>query len=256
MRISVITISYNAEDVIADTIQSVIEQNFSDYEYIFVDGGSKDKTNNIIDSYVEVLRKKNIPITHISEPDKGISDAFNKGVINANGEIIAILNAADIMLPGTLKYISENFPETIDVLYGNIIWNNENRNLSYVRESKPVSELDGLKYNMIIMHPAAYIKASAYKKYGVYDTSFKYAMDTELLYKMYKNRARFEYIDREFAIVQAGGVSDSYLIDGLKELSRIPLSYGDSKIKVYFLLTKKLLFHKLAHFYRFVLMKK
>lgn len=255
MKFSVITISFNAADVIEKTIKSVMRQDYHDYEYIFVDGASKDETNKIIELHKEPLAKLGIPVTHISEPDRGISDGFAKGVRLARGEIVVILNAADEMLPGTLAFLAKEFDEKTDVLYGNIIWHDDQRGLEYIKKSKPPERLDELKYTMVVKHPATYIKRSAYEKYGNYNPEFKYAMDTELLLRMYRQGAIFKYVDREFTYFQAGGASDTHLIDGMKETARIAKAAGESDLKIAVCLSYKFIRHKLAHFIRFNFMK-
>lgn len=255
MKFSVITISFNAASVIGKTIESVLKQDYCDYEYIFVDGASRDETNSIIDSYKHKFNEKGVSVTHISEPDKGISDGFAKGVRLAKGEIVIILNAADEMLPRTMSIIEGQFDDGIDVLYGNIIWHDEARGIEYVKKSKSPEHLEQLKYTMVVKHPATYIKKTAYTKYGNYDPNFKYAMDTELLLRMYKQGAKFKYIDHEFTFFQAGGASDTHLIDGLKEAAKIAKEAGENNLQIAFHLGCKYLHHKLAHFIRFNFMK-
>lgn len=255
MKFSIITISFNTDKVIAKTIESVLRQNFYDYEYIFVDGASKDDTNTVIDSYKSAFEDKGITIQHISEIDRGISDGFAKGVNLAQGEIVVILNAADEMLPGTLEFLNDNFSPDTDVLYGNIIWHDEARNIEYIKKSKTPDHLNELKYTMVVKHPATYIKKSAYEKYGNYELEYRYAMDTELLLRMYMGGARFKYIDREFTFFQAGGASDTHLIDGMRETARIAAKYGENKGQIIYHLGKKYIHHKLAHFIRFTFRK-
>lgn len=255
MKFSVITISFNAALVIGKTIESVLTQDYLDYEYIFVDGASRDDTNSIIDSYKPQFEEKAIAVTHVSEPDKGISDGFAKGVRLAKGEIVIILNAADEMLPGTMSFLAEQFDDSTDVLYGNIIWHDELRGIEYIKKSKSPEHLDQLKYTMVVKHPATYIKKTAYEKYGNYDPHFKYAMDTELLLRMYKKGAKFKYIDHEFTFFQAGGASDTHLIDGLKEAAKIAKEAGENNLQIAFHLGYKYIHHKLAHFIRFNFMK-
>lgn len=255
MKFSVITISFNAALVIGKTIESVLRQDYFDYEYIFVDGASRDETNSIIDSYKPQFKEKAIAVTHISESDKGISDGFAKGVRLAKGEIVIILNAADEMLPGTMSLLAEQFDDSTDVLYGNIIWHDEIRGIEYIKKSKSPEYLNQLKYTMVIKHPATYIKKTAYEKYGNYDPNFKYAMDTELLLRMYKQGAKFKYIDHEFTYFQAGGASDTHLIDGLKEAAKIAKEAGENNLQIAFHLGYKYIHHKLAHFIRFNFMR-
>lgn len=102
MKISIITITYNSEKTLEDTIQSVARQNYPDLEYIIVDGGSKDATLDIVKKYSNVVTK------WISEPDKGISDAFNKGIKIASGELIGIINSDDTQAPVAMAYRLNN----------------------------------------------------------------------------------------------------------------------------------------------------
>ena len=100
MKISIITITYNSEKTLENTIKSVIGQNYDDLEYIIIDGGSKDGTLKIAEQY-----KKYISVI-VSEPDNGISDAFNKGISHATGELIGIINSDDMLADGALKTIA------------------------------------------------------------------------------------------------------------------------------------------------------
>ena len=92
MKLSIITVSFNAENCIKKTIKSVLNQIEPVYEYIIIDGASTDKTYNIICSYGEAFKNKGIKYIHCSEPDKGISDAFNKGIKKATGDLVGIIN--------------------------------------------------------------------------------------------------------------------------------------------------------------------
>ena len=115
MKFSIVTICYNSEETIEETIQSVIMQDYSDYEYIIVDGASTDNTLQIVNKYRGSISKC------ISEADKGISDAFNKGIELAEGEYITFLNSDDIMLPGTLSYVSKALNKNTDIIFGNVL---------------------------------------------------------------------------------------------------------------------------------------
>ena len=101
-KISIITISFNSDKTLEDTINSVISQDYPNLEYLIVDGGSKDRTLDIVDKY-----RDKIDVV-VSEPDKGISDAFNKGIQLATGEIIGIINSDDLLMPGALQEISDH----------------------------------------------------------------------------------------------------------------------------------------------------
>ena len=96
-KVSIITVSYNAEKMISETILSVLSQTYCDYEYIFIDGNSSDKTVEVIGKYKQCFEGKNVDYLLISEPDKGIYDAMNKGTALAKGEWILMLNAGDML---------------------------------------------------------------------------------------------------------------------------------------------------------------
>lgn len=248
-KFSVITISLNAEKIIQRTIDSVIKQNFSDMEYIFVDGGSMDATNEIINKYEEKLCLLGIAAKHISEYDKGISEALNKGIMCAEGEIIVILNADDELIEGTMKRISEEMDNDVDIIYGNCLWIDETHKLQYVRKSK--ANLSKLMYQMDIMHPATFIRKKMYNRHGLYDISYKFCMDEELLVRMQRGGARFRYVDYEFSIMKAGGVSDKDVWPVILEGTRIPLQYNKSEFYVMIRARIKYVRHHLAHIVRF-----
>lgn len=229
-RFSIITISFNAEECIGRTIESVLNQDYDNIEYLFIDGGSNDSTNKIIEEYKEKFYKKGINIKHLSEPDKGISDAFNKGINIAEGEIIVILNADDELVPGALEEIDKEFTEDIDILYGNAIWEDIENN--YKKVKKAGTNISQLLYKMILIHPATFVKKSAYDKNGVFNLSYKFCMDKELLYRMYKAGAKFKYVDKELALMKAGGISDKNTVKVIKEGERMAIEYGANQLKV------------------------
>lgn len=198
-KISIITISYNSEKTIEETILSVINQKYSNFEYIIIDGGSKDNTLSIVNKYKSSITKV------ISEPDNGICDAFNKGLRECSGEIIGIINSDDILnidTLATLNNVLEKYPN-YDIYYGNgIIFDSKN---NYVY--KPKNDIhDILKY-MFICHPATFVKKECYERFGNFDINYKCAMDFELLSRMYLKGAKFKYFDYECTWYRLGGVS-------------------------------------------------
>lgn len=189
MKISIITITYNSEKTIEETILSIINQNYQNIEYIIIDGGSKDNTLNIINKYKTKISKV------ISEPDNGISDAFNKGIREATGDIIGIINSDDILNIDTLNELNniiEKEPD-YDVYYGNGIIFDDRRNHVY----KPNNKIEDILKYMFICHPATFVKKSAYERYGMFNVKYKCAMDFELLSRMYLEGAKFKYFDYE-----------------------------------------------------------
>ncbi|MDT8427055.1 MAG: glycosyltransferase family 2 protein, partial [Methyloprofundus sp.] len=171
--ISVITVVFNGEQYLEQTINSVIGQTYDNVEYIIIDGGSTDGTLDIIRRYEGAIDY------WVSEGDEGISDAFNKGITLCSGEMIGIINADDWYEKKALLTIKEYIGKA-DVLYGDM-------NLLDDEEIKVTPKIDykDLKQNMTICHPSCFINSSVYKKRFIYNTDFNYAMDYELLLKLY-----------------------------------------------------------------------
>lgn len=121
-KISIITVCYNAENEIEKTIESVIKQTFNDFEYIIIDGSSTDSTLNIVNSYKSYIQQI------ISEPDKGIYDAMNKGIKMANGEWVIMMNAGDQFASNTVldEIFSSYIPDSIDFIYSDVLVKNRN----------------------------------------------------------------------------------------------------------------------------------
>ena len=198
-KISIITITYNSEKTIEQTILSVIKQKYLNLEYIIVDGGSKDNTLNIINKYKSYIYRI------ISEPDEGISDAFNKGIREASGDIIGIINSDDMLNVDALQKLNDTmieFPD-YDIYYGNSIIFNGNNNYVY----KPKNKIEDILRYMFISHPSTFVKKYCYEKYGGFDLHYKCAMDFELLSRMFLKGARFKYFDYESTWFRLGGTS-------------------------------------------------
>ncbi len=207
IRITVVTIVYNGVDSIATAIRSVIDQQYPNLEYIVVDGGSTDGT-------LDVLKGFGDQIQWISEPDEGISDAFNKGIRKATGQIIGLLNADDCYLPGTLQAVARGFRGE-GVYYGamQLIENNQPGGTYH-----PNHEL--LEKDMTLCHPATFITAGLYKKHGLYRTDYRYAMDYELLLRMKTSGAPFYCIPETLARMSTQGVSNMHWEEAFDEVQR------------------------------------
>lgn len=200
VKISIITISYNSEKTIECTIQSVLNQHYENLEYIIIDGGSKDSTLDIIQKY------KNRISYFVSEPDKGISDAFNKGVAAATGDVIGIINSDDLLLPNALEIIADSYDEISDVYLGSLLVNDSDSKQQIL--SIPSTEYKVQSRNIIVCHPSTFIAKKAYQKYGQYRVEFKYMMDQDLLTRMYIGGAVFKRIGGPLAQFNCGGVTD------------------------------------------------
>ena len=202
-KISIITITFNSEKTLEETIQSVISQDYDNLEYLIIDGGSKDGTMAIIERYRDKIAFV------VSEPDKGISDAFNKGIRNATGEIIGIINSDDLLLPGALNAVASAYEESVDVYRGRTIrWN-------YVTGTK-TRGIPSMKFPVKaikerpICHQSTFVTKRAYEKYGAFDVNLKFMMDKDLLVRLYEAGTRWKYVNADLAVSRSGGVTDKY----------------------------------------------
>lgn len=208
LKFSIVTISYNAENEIEETIQSVLIQKYRPMEYIFVDGKSTDKTTEIINRFIPILQAAGICVKYLSERDNGISDAFNKGINLAEGDIIGLINAGDTLLPEALQIVMENIKRDTDIIYGNTLLVDKKNNISYLR-AKP-DHVDYSKFaskGLVFTHQSAFVKRKMYEEVGLYDLEFDIIMDTELFIRFYRYGAKFQYIDYTIVSMLAGGIS-------------------------------------------------
>lgn len=198
-KISIITISYNSAKTIEETILSIIGQGYPNLEYLIIDGNSKDNTLDIVEKYRDKIS------VVISEPDKGISDAFNKGIQHASGEIVGIINSDDILLPGALQSIAEAYDPNVDVYSGNVLFWNDTNGKTCI--SKPELDFGKLKLQYGVAHPSRFIRKDAYERFGLYDLRFRYNMDTNLLCRFYQKGAKFVHIDKELTKFRMGATT-------------------------------------------------
>ena len=204
LKISLITVCLNAAGVLERTLRSVLDQGWPRLEYIVVDGGSTDGTQEIIGRYKTRLARV------ISEPDRGIYDAFNKGVALATGDVVGILNANDLYAPWALAAVAEAAdarPEC-GVFYGRAaIVDAAQRKWTIYSRSPGSHKL--LTNNMSIPHPAAFVRKSMYERYGLFDDSYTIAGDWDLMLRLYVAGERFRPIGKVLAAFDNSGVSST-----------------------------------------------
>jgi glycosyltransferase involved in cell wall biosynthesis len=206
MKISIITIAYNSEETIEDTILSVLAQSHKDIEYIVVDGASKDSTMDIVNKH-----KSGISII-ISEPDKGIYDAMNKGVLAATGDVIGILNSDDFYADNNvIKDVNAAFEKSdIEGLYADLVYVDRNNPTRVVRNWKSGDYRPGLFLKgWMPPHPTFFVKKSCYDRLGIYSTSLKSAADYELMLRfIHKENIKLGYLPRVITKMRLGGQSN------------------------------------------------
>lgn len=223
-KISIITICYNSEAHLEEAILSVVNQAYKNKEYIIIDGGSTDKTLSIIEKY------RNKIDYFVSEPDKGISDAFNKGIKVATGDMIGIINSDDKLEKDALQMVAESYEDSVD-LYRGILrtWNSET---GFVYDQYPTMDWPKIPFKMVVAHPSTFVTKRAYEQYGCFDVSLKYSMDLDLLLRLERNHVVKKYIDSPLAYFRLGGVSQSNEINRTKEICEILANNGSSRFQV------------------------
>ena len=200
-KISVVTICFNSEKCIENCIQSIINQSYDNKEFVVIDGSSTDRTLQIIEKY------KNRIDYFISEPDKGISDAFNKGIRASTGDVIVFINSDDLLQDDALEKFAKYYNPSVDVYCGDVIlWNSKT---NYKALGKAVMRYPHIPFNYRLWHQAIYIKKSAYERYGYYNENLKYLMDLDLVMRMYQLKASFKNVPEILATFQLGGISQS-----------------------------------------------
>lgn len=204
--ISVVTICYNAAQIIEQTIQSVLSQTYTDYEYVFIDGASKDGTVSIIESYRQPFEKKGIAYRVISEPDGGIYDAMNKGAARSEGEWVLMLNAGDALLhEKVFAQVFEGKTYQAAVLYGNTVLQEMSR--GGMRYKKvPARPLENMDEGMVFCHQSAFVQGEALRRYG-FDASFKIVADYEQFLRMRKDGLVFTKVETYISLFDGSGVS-------------------------------------------------
>jgi glycosyltransferase involved in cell wall biosynthesis len=224
--VSIITVTYNAEQYLEKTIQSVLSQAYNNVEYIIIDGGSVDGTLDIIQKYESKIDY------WISEEDKGIYDAMNKGIAFSSGEIIGLLNAGDTYLPNALSLLAEKYipSDSLSIYYGDIYLTYTDTNITI----KSPANIDKLKYSMTICHQAMFITKGTYLNHGLYNLNYKFASDYAYILSLFLIGAKFHYLDGVVAYFQTGGVSDSKIVNSRLECIKAhvnlksPFLYGAS----------------------------
>lgn len=227
MKISIITATWNSASTVRDTFDSVLRQDYEDYEYVVVDGGSKDETLDIIREYEPRFGGR---MKWVSEPDKGIYDAMNKGIARATGEVVGILNSDDFYTSfDVLTAIArrfEKYPE-IDAVYGDVKyveWDDTTRMLRYYSSKR--FRRWWMRMGFMPAHPSFYCRKSTYERFKLdgreiegfkgnpdcayFNTTYKIAADFENLLRMiFVGRIRTHYIWKLFVCMRQGGASSS-----------------------------------------------
>ena len=249
--VSVIIVSLNSEKYISQSIESVMCQSYSNIQLIIIDGGSTDKTLRTIEKY-----KCKIDIL-ISEPDNGIYDAFNKGLLHAKGEYICILNSDDWYVPNAIEVLVNKVEQhNVDFSYGNIVYNHNT--IQTIKKPVINSKLKKkVLQEMAIPHISLLIKRDVYNKLGSFSIKYKIAGDHEFLLRLIYSNFKGKNTDEIIGHVRHGGVSNGY--SSTLESFMIAIKYGKNPYCaiINFLLncTKKFIFNTIGPSYSYKLMR-
>jgi len=211
MKISLITATYNSAETVRDTLQSVLNQTFKDIDYIIVDGNSKDNTMAIVKEFEPKFEGR---LRWVSEKDKGIYDAMNKGVRMAQGDIVGILNSDDFFASNdVLEKVNAAFTENpaIDGVYADV------RYVDWDDTGKTVRMFSGkdftrekLCWGKMPPHPSFYVKRECYDKFGLYSLDYPICADYDMFVKMiWLGNINTLYINDVFVNMRSGGTSSN-----------------------------------------------
>jgi len=241
VKISIITVCFNSESTIKDTLESVKKQDYLDIEYIIIDGGSIDNTLKIINHYDKIITKV------ISEPDKGLYDAMNKGIKLATGDLIGILNSDDIfhdnsVLKSVAKFHNKN---PVDASISDVLYKNNNGKIVRKYSANNWTP-EKLKSAFMPPHAGIFFKKNLFKDYGYYQLDYQIAADFELITRFFlKNKITWKYLNINTTIMLAGGISSSGY-KSYKIISReIKNALSSNQVSYNYLKIKFRVFHKL-----------
>ncbi|WP_255748870.1 glycosyltransferase family 2 protein [Pontibacter liquoris] len=207
VKISLITIVYNNCETIAEAIESVLGQTYPHIEYIVVDGNSTDGTVAVVKSYGARISQ------FVSEPDQGLYDAINKGILLATGEVIGLLHADDIFFNAeAVATVAQTFlKQETDSVYGDLLYVRKENTNNIVRNWVSGSyRREKFIYGWMPPHPTFYVKKACFENYGLYNTRLKSAADYELMLRfLYKHQITTRYIPEKLVKMRVGGKSNA-----------------------------------------------
>jgi glycosyltransferase involved in cell wall biosynthesis len=206
-KISIITVVYNGDKTIVESIESVLNQTYNNIEYIIIDGGSKDGTVEIIQSYLNKIS------VFVSESDRGIYDAMNKGIRLASGDVIGILNSDDVYKDSTiLGKVMEYFntDEQLDILYGDLQYVKSDNLSKVVRNWKSMPYYNNFfEHANVPPHPTLFVHSRVYKEAGVFDVQYRLASDYEFMLRIFKKYTfKSLYINQLIVKMRLGGATN------------------------------------------------
>lgn len=207
-RVSVITVAYHSIATLEATVQSVLSQTYADIEYIVVDGHSEDGTVELLKRYENRFRGR---LHWISEKDRGIYDAMNKGIRMATGDVVGILNSDDYFTTADVieRMVARFSDDSLDAVYGDVHFVHDGEPDKVVRyySSKPFRPL-WLRFGFMPAHPSFYCRRSVYENAGLYKTDYAIGSDYEMMVRLFMvHKIKAGYLPLDFVTMRTGGAS-------------------------------------------------
>ena len=205
MKVSIITCCFNRKDTIGQAVESVLSQDYPDIEYIIVDGASIDGTVDVVERYKDRITRI------ISEPDHGMYEAVNKGIMAATGDVIGMLHSDDFFFDNHVvsEAVETLEREQADLVYGNGLYVDKDDTSRVVRDwrSGPCRRWK-LRCGWLPLHPTVYVRRKALETWGLYDEQYKIAADSDWLFRyLYETDIRVAYVNRYMVVMRMGGLS-------------------------------------------------
>ena len=249
-KISLITVTFNSDKTLRDTINSVLKQTYTNIEYIVVDGLSKDNTMDIVREYEPQFEGR---MKWISEKDKGLYDAMNKGVRMATGDVVGILNSDDFFTANdVLEKVAAGFDEQTDAVYGDLHYVHPDDLQHSVRYySSKIFKRNLMRMGFIPAHPTFYCRRECFDKFGYYKTDYKIAADFDLLLRfIYVTRIRIKYLPMDMVTMRTGGASTNGLKSRMGGMNEHLRSLRENGVKSNRFILSLRYFYKITEYFR------
>jgi glycosyltransferase involved in cell wall biosynthesis len=248
LKISIITITYNSAKTVEDTVRSVLSQDYPDIEYIIVDGLSKDSTLSILQKYSTRISRI------ISEKDKGLYDALNKGITAATGDVVGMLHSDDTYTDSTvISKIANLFKNdaNVDGVYADLVFVDRVNPDKVLRTWIAGEYKEGaFKKGWMPPHPTFFVKRKLYEKFGLFNIGLKLSADYELMLRfIHKNKIRVSYLPEVIVKMRMGGISNTSLFVKIKANIEDKLAWKLNGLKPGFLTTIRKPLKKLTQYF-------
>jgi glycosyltransferase involved in cell wall biosynthesis len=231
MKVSIITTTYNSASTVRDTLLSVQQQNHPDIEHIIIDGCSTDNTLHIVSEFAHVTKT-------VSEKDKGIYDAMNKGIAMATGDVIGILNSDDVYVNAqVIATVAKEFSDlNIQATYADLQYVQQNDLNKIVRTWKTgIFSKKNFYYGWMPPHPTFFVRKEVYEKAGLFDISLRSAADYEMMLRiMLKHGMHAKYIPEVIVKMRSGGTSNASFRNRIKANREDRLAWKKNGLQPYF----------------------